>query len=361
MLKILHTADWHLGAGRRLTKGTLEYLDRQVAVWRGIIKIAREEECSAAMIVGDLAENSGTTIEEILALRKVLVEFGQVCPVLISAGNHDELSVGDFQTRWIKLLDIPNVYVTQAQPETVVLSPTGFKKLEEDSPEWEDSSAIKILSMPWTGIKNQEEFDHKIKSYYRGQQIVGLHECFAGIVTDTGKALGGVLIPNIEGVRYFACGDIHKHQRVNLPHAWYSGAPAQWNFGDKPEKGCIILEVKSEYEYTPRFVRLKSPIELIQIRSLEAISKDSPHWYQLIVPANEVPKYFPPNVKDIKPVPAKIEAPIQFSKNTESVEEIQLTVDYTDGVEELLTAAGFDPEEIPPIKQEITEIAKNHP
>ena len=810
MQKILHTADWHLGAGRRLTKGSLDYLNRQVMIWREVIEVARREKCDGAMIVGDLAENAGTTIEEILALRKVLVEFGSVCPVLITAGNHDELSLGDFQTRWISLLDIPNVYVTQGQPDSVTLTSSGFRRTEDS--DWDDTNLVKVLAMPWTGIKNQEEFDHKLKANYQGQQIVCLHECFAGIITDTGKALGGVIIPDIVGVRYFACGDIHKcfpgfvhvltdynesssieniynnkqithvlsydlknkkiekrkilnrfktlkksnltriflkenefltstpdhpiyvlgkgfipaesvkagdkvitydgefegftycnlcdfkttkkelysahlsehefevpeeekhlscsscgkkffsvaylgghkqncgvkenfikcdvcdwsgleknlgahkyhhseeqkhrnlkisksllswyqteegekhktsvsnfmenamkdpsfkqkykesllkymgskeaknnfkkwsdylkkfyktdegkmrlikhgelmaekwasghykgvftvfpnkpeqkvidlnipnlhyvgdrskwfkmilngrvkgknpdfissdqkkvveimgfpywhtvdeiepltkaykeigvdclildasmvvkdtntvramlesfinnhysevlkvetkkkprsrfvynievegnnnyfavasdfygggkgspskgspilvHncQKVNLPHAWYSGAPGQWNFGDKPNKGCIVLEIHSQYEYTPRFVAIKSPIELHQIKSIEGV-KDSPHWYQLIVPANEIPSFIPPNVKDLKPIPAKIEAPVHFSKDPENLETIKLEVDYCDGVEELLTEAGYPMDEILSVKQEIEVVAR---
>lgn len=356
-MKILHTADWHLGAGRRLTKGSLDYLDRQVRIWKEIIKVAQKEACDAALIVGDLAENSGTTIEEILALREVLVEFGKVCPVLITPGNHDELSVGDFQTRWIKLLDVPNIYVTQGTPETVVLDSGKFRSIKEE--DWDQPGLVKILAMPWTGIKNQEEFDNKINAYYQGQQIVTLHECFAGIITDTGKALGGVKVPEIDGVRYYACGDIHKHQRINLPNAWYSGSPGQWNFGDKADKGCIILDINSEYDYSPRFIKVKSPIELHQIKSVKDIKKDSPHWYQLIVPANEVPSYVPDNVKDIKPIPVKIEAPVSFSKDEKSLESIKFEMDYCDGVEELLTEAGFSLEEISQVKEEIQNIARS--
>lgn len=340
--KFLHTSDWHAGAGRNLDKihrGTLDYLRRLEFHWRGVIEVAKREKVHFALIAGDMFENSGTTIEELICLYQVLRDFGQVCPVIASAGNHDELEVGDFQTKYLALMNIPGVYVAQGEPISLGLGLSPFRE-DKFVPDPAGKANVRVLVMPWTGLKEQSDFNARIQERYTGEPIVMLHECFKDIQTDTGyRAKIGVQVPDIQGVKYFALGDIHKHQNVSLPHAWYSGAPGQYNFGDKPGKGCIVVDV-TDTDYTPRFIEIPSNIELHQITSLEEIPATSPHWYQLIVPANRVPSAVPANVKEIKPIPAKLDIPVEFSKE-ENAHQARMSINYVDGVEKLLTEAGF--------------------
>jgi DNA repair exonuclease SbcCD nuclease subunit len=346
MLKLLHTSDWHAGAGRRLTAKSLnpmEYLERQVWHWRQVIEVARREKVDLAIIAGDLFENSSTTIEELLALLGVLREFGEVCPVLVTPGNHDEMAVGEFQQNYLKLLNIPNVTVTLAGPQSLTFG------------------EIRVLACPWTGLKKQEEFEEYLRSNYSNQHVIVLHECFKGIVTDVGwKATSGVYVPDIQGVKYFACGDIHKYQRLNLPHAWYSGAPGQWNYGDLPNKGCIVVDIHDlEFDWRPRFIPIKSIIELHQIKSLEQIPEGSLHWYQLHVEASRIPPYIPPCVKDLDIKAAKIDSPLEETHSDLSLDQQKFAqVDWTEGVEELLTSAKYSPEQIETVKTEILQVAR---
>jgi len=345
MIKVLHSSDWHCGAGRRLTAKSLnplEYLDRQVAHWNGVLEVAKREKVNFAIIAGDLFENASTTLDELLALYKVLTDFGKICPVVVTPGNHDELAVGEFQQSYLRLLNIPNVTVTLQAPQSLTFG------------------EVKVLACPWTGMKKQEEFEEYLRSNYNQEHIVILHECFKGIVTDVGwKATSGVHVPDIEGVKYFACGDIHKYQRLNLPHAWYSGAPGQWNYGDLPNKGCIVVEIHDlQFDWQPRFVKIPSTIELHQIKSLEQIPEGSFHWYQLHVEASRIPPYIPPCVKDLDIRAAKIDAPVAATGQDISMEQKFIQVDFTDGVEELLTSAKYLPEQIEAVKAEITQVVR---
>ena len=344
-MKFIHTSDWHAGAGRRLIKinkkDPLEYLDRAKWHWRQVVQVARDQKVDFALIAGDMFENNGTTIEELLALYEVLVEFGQVCPVVVTPGNHDETSVGEFQQDYLKLMNIPNVTVTLGKPKSVPL-PGG----------------LKALACPWTGIKKQDEFDAYLNEHYSNEEIVILHECFAKSRTDSGWiAKLGLHVPDIIGVKYFACGDIHKHQKLSLPHAWYSGSPGQWNFGDKPQKGVIVVET-NEYEWTPKFVPIRSEIELHQITDLSEIPENSSHWYQFHVEPSQVPSFIPPAVKDIDFKQAQIESPLVESDSPD-FEERNLSIDYSDGIAELLTSAGYPSEVIEEIKAEVLQVANS--
>jgi DNA repair exonuclease SbcCD nuclease subunit len=323
-------------------------------IWRGVIEVAKREQVQFSIIAGDMFESSNTTVEEFTRLYQVLRDFGKICPVICSAGNHDELSIGDFQTKYLALLNIPRVYVTQGEPVSLGLGYDGPH--DSFSPVDAALKPYRVLAMPWTGIKDQAEFDTKIREHYLNEPFVILHECFKNISTDTGyKAKFGVQPPDIPGINYYALGDIHKHQNVSLPHAWYSGSPGQYNFGDKPRKGCIIIDVEHD-TYTPRFVEIPSAIELHQISSLDEIPPLSPHWFQLIVPANKVPSAVPPNVKEIKPIPAKIDIPVEFSKEPEKAHLV--TTNYVEGVLEYLTSAGYATEEIIPVIDELKQIMK---
>lgn len=333
--KFLHMADIHFGAGRRLTPKSLDYLDRHKAILEKTLRVAVKEKVDFILVSGDIFESAGTTIEELLAAFEFFNMAGEIAPTVVTAGNHDELSVGAFQTAWMELLNVPNVtFISKPQVVTV-----GHK-----------GGPSHIAAIPWTGLKDQEQFDQLLYQHAGiGEvEIMMLHECFIGITLDSGLvSKGGVKIPSIPSIRYYALGDIHKHQRVQLPNAWYSGAPMQYNFGDQLPKGVIVVEVTDDKIYTPRFIEIPAHIELHNITSLKQIPADSPHWYKLRCDAAAMPKHVPANVKVTDPVPRKIELPQPvLSEDGKEIEEGFQSVDFSEGVEELLASNGFNPEEI---------------
>lgn len=84
-MKILHTADWHLGrilGGRDLLpdqKHTLEHL----------VEIARQQSVDAIVIAGDIYDRAQPSEEAINLFGKVLTELRGIAQVLCIAGNHD--------------------------------------------------------------------------------------------------------------------------------------------------------------------------------------------------------------------------------------------------------------------------------
>lgn len=349
--KYLQTSDWHFGATRRLTPKSNAYLERHCSVLRSIIKLALKEKVDFALVAGDLFENASTTNEELVAAHTIFREFGEVCPVVATAGNHDELSVGDFQTKWLEALDSPNVTFV-SKPKVVTIGTKG--------------GVISVAAIPWTGIKVQEEFDALVSAVASAPQVeIGmLHECFIGITLDSGmSSKSGVKIPNLPNIRYWAVGDIHKYQRVQLPHAWYSGAPLQYTFGDQLPKGVIIVSVDEQGIHTPTFHQINCPIELHNISSLEQIPKDSPHWYKLRTEASKMPKHVPENVKVLEPVPSALTLPtpvVGMESEAQEIEPGLQSVDFTEGIPELLLSNGFSVDEIALAQKEVLEVIHSH-
>src|SRR5690625_3667256 len=86
-MRILHTADWHLG--KKLD--FYSRLDEQKAVMAEIIQIAEEKAVDMVIIAGDLFDTFNPPNEATELLYKTLKKLaknGKV-PVIAIAGNHD--------------------------------------------------------------------------------------------------------------------------------------------------------------------------------------------------------------------------------------------------------------------------------
>ena len=86
-MKILHTADWHLGK-------KLDYfsrLDEQVLVMNEIVEIANAQQVDAVIVAGDLFDNFNPSTEAVELFYKTLKQLSNngKRPVIAIAGNHD--------------------------------------------------------------------------------------------------------------------------------------------------------------------------------------------------------------------------------------------------------------------------------
>ncbi|MEJ5102493.1 metallophosphoesterase family protein [Chryseobacterium sp. MYb328] len=86
-MKILHTADWHLG--KRLDR--FSRLEEQASVMEEIIEIADEERVDLILVAGDLFDNFNPAVEAVELFYKTLKRLSQngKRPVIAIAGNHD--------------------------------------------------------------------------------------------------------------------------------------------------------------------------------------------------------------------------------------------------------------------------------
>ena len=86
-MKILHTADWHLG--KRLDR--FSRLEEQVEVLGEIVKIADENAVDLVLIAGDLFDSFNPSIEATELFYKTLKQLTNngKRPVIAIAGTHD--------------------------------------------------------------------------------------------------------------------------------------------------------------------------------------------------------------------------------------------------------------------------------
>jgi len=128
-MKILHTADWHLG--KRLD--SFSRMDEQLLVMEEIIQLADQQEVDLVLIAGDLFDTFNPGVEAIELFYKTIKRLAKngTRPVIAIAGNHDSPNLIDApdplaRASGIILIGHPNALVTPFTAE-------GFSALRSDN------------------------------------------------------------------------------------------------------------------------------------------------------------------------------------------------------------------------------------
>ena len=106
--------------------------------------------------------------------------------------------------------------------------------------------------------------------------VVVAHECVFGIKFDNGfMADKGIKLPIMDGIDYWAMGDIHTCQSTNLDNGWYCGAPLQFKFDDRPEKGLLLVNLDEPTK--PNFIPMKFK-PLLTVSKVEDAKEDAYYY-----------------------------------------------------------------------------------
>ncbi|WP_333575010.1 metallophosphoesterase family protein [Sphingobacterium sp.] len=133
-MKILHTADWHLG--KRLD--SFSRIDEQVLVMDEIVDIADRENVDLVIIAGDLFDAFNPGVEAIELFYRTIKRLTKngIRPVIAIAGNHDSPHLIDApdplaRASGIILIGHPNALVTPFATEgfSVLRADNGFIEL----------------------------------------------------------------------------------------------------------------------------------------------------------------------------------------------------------------------------------------
>lgn len=117
-LKLLHSADWHLGTPfRSLPEAQRERLHRlQLELPGRIAALCRREQCGLVLLAGDLFDSPAPPRECVNAVRRALEQCA--VPVCISPGNHDYCTPS---SPWLTETWPENVHIFTGAPEYIDL------------------------------------------------------------------------------------------------------------------------------------------------------------------------------------------------------------------------------------------------
>lgn len=227
MVKLLHTADLHLGCSfggvSRDTAGILAARQREILPRLG--RLAREQGCAALLLAGDLFEGN---IPDGL-LRETMGQLESMrLPVFIAPGNHDHMG-GDSPYR--RGLWPSNVYVfAQPRMESVALK-------EHDLRIW----GAGFTSMDCPGL-------------LEGFHATGQETWQVGLLHADPLSPASPHCPvtraqvRDSGLHYLALGHIHKAGRFSSGGtlcAW-PGCPMGTGFDETGIKGALVVELREQ-------------------------------------------------------------------------------------------------------------------
>jgi DNA repair protein SbcD/Mre11 len=308
-MKILHTADWHLGK-------RLEWLsrhDEQVLVLEEICQIAERENVDAILIAGDLFDNQNpptNSIDLFYKICKRLTNNG-LRPVIAIAGNHDSperVEAPDPLARECGIIfaGFPNSIIPKLSLQTgleITQSDEGFIELKLPNFDY----PLRILHTSYAnesrlrkdlGIVDVEQNLRSILTEkwaetaqkYVNNEGVNLLMAHLFVMQYGGEIpeepddekpinIGGasaIFTENFpQNLQYVALGHLHRQHDVkgqNYPVV-YAGSPLAYSFAEKnQEKYVLILDAKPAQPIDYQRIKLESPKKLLQ-NSFESIDE----------------------------------------------------------------------------------------
>lgn len=264
-MKILHTADWHIG--KQLHKVDLSPdLD---LFFNWLLKIIKDEKIDLLLVSGDIfdqANPSQAALKQYYNFLKQMIGSG--CKILITGGNHDSASVLNAPKEILSFLDIN---VVGGAPENI--SDLFFKYSN-------DEAQVVVAGVPFLRDRDirksvaGESYSDKIEQIKEGIKMyfsnVNTHynehhkdSCFIVMGhlyvqgAHVSESMRDIQIGNQAGVNgtifgdapnYVALGHIHKPYAVSeLNQIHYSGSPIALSFSEKEEvKQINIISVKGK-------------------------------------------------------------------------------------------------------------------
>lgn len=254
-MRFTHAADIHVGSSR----GIPNYLERQLLAMQEVFRLTKEMGHRTVLISGDIAERD-LKLHERDALLRVLLEIddsGDFTTLLIG-GNHDQVAAGYSALHFLEVL-----YKRGRFKNTVVA-------IEE--PLIHRVGSQDFVLFP--GFYPGKDINKALKSWIRKCKtppVVLMHEVIKGAVSDSGfKLEHGVRIEPDLGALYFACGDLHIHQKLHgISNGFYCGSPCQHDFGEQLPKGFLVVSTKNPTK--PKFVEIDTVAPLVTISKAEEI------------------------------------------------------------------------------------------
>jgi DNA repair protein SbcD/Mre11 len=259
-MKILHTADWHLG--KKLYKQELTEEHQLFFEW--LIQTIKERKIDVLLISGDVFDLSNPPTEARALyywfLRKMIE---QKCKIIITGGNHDSASMLNAPKDILALLDVVVIGGATANiedeiidlGEVIICAVPYLRDMDIRQAIQAESVQGRIESVR-NGIKNHYEILANLcREHHVNTPVIAMGHLYAqGSITSESER--EIQIGNLaafgeadfsETFDYVALGHIHRPQRVGgKEHIRYSGSPIALSFSEKDDLKIVIeLEISS--------------------------------------------------------------------------------------------------------------------
>jgi exonuclease SbcD len=249
-MRLLHTADWHLGRTFHQTS----LLPDQEYVLEQLIALARETRPDAVIVAGDLYDRALPPADAVRLLSWTLEELalGLETPVLLIAGNHDSAERVHFASTLLSRSGLHIRGALDADLRPVILEdahgPVSLCLL----PYAEPPLVREILSDPALHAHDaaMAALTARIRARVATDRSVLVAHCFAtgGEESESERPLtiggaGNVETARFRGFHYTALGHLHRPQSLERS-VRYSGSLLKYSFSEaEHEKSVSLVEM----------------------------------------------------------------------------------------------------------------------
>lgn len=260
-MKILHTADWHIG--KKLHKHDLNLDFEKFVEW--LVQLVQSEKIEVLLISGDVFDLANPSSEARSAYYKALVHLSRLrCQIIITGGNHDSPAVLNAPRELLQSLNIhivgnltPEIAETliplknkEGKVEMVVAAIPYLRAPDLRSPDEEIGYENRVEATR-QGIARifKEAADSCRKVFPEIPAIAMGHLFAAGVSTSESEReiqIGNEASFEASGFdshfRYIALGHIHRPQQVkaSMP-VFYSGSPLPLSFSEREDKKRVLV------------------------------------------------------------------------------------------------------------------------
>lgn len=295
-MKILHTADWHLGAK---TEGKTR-IEEQRKVMSEIVSIAEENKIDVVIIAGDIFDQAVPTSEAENLFYETLESLSKNDDrvVIAIAGNHDDpkrLTAGEHFARKHNVILAgnlsPKIIETEYKNGKIFSSANGSVEIDVKTKRGNEKCVVAMLPYPaeyrFEEQSSQDSYAGKVKDWARlvtkgfkrdSVNILATHLMLVGAsasVCGEDKILrvgdiNAISTADLPHADYYALGHIHSYQNIK-GNACYSGSPMYFDFNQKTAGVCIIETKTKGGIKSVTFHELSSPckMEEIEVRNID--------------------------------------------------------------------------------------------
>ncbi|WP_256013085.1 exonuclease SbcCD subunit D C-terminal domain-containing protein [Desertivirga xinjiangensis] len=316
-MKILHTADWHLGKKLEQCERTDEHQD--FLNW--LIHKLNEECIEVLIIAGDIFDTGTPSNAALEQYYRFLRHVKNTCcrEVIIIGGNHDSISTLNAPKDLLKYFNVhiiggvPDEFTEQIIP---VHDKKGDLKLVVCAVPFLRDKDIRLSITGETSEEREIRIKQGIRDHYHqfreyiapfkseGIPVIATGHLFAAgsSTSDSEKEIHVGNLGQVYGDQfpeefdYIALGHIHRPQTVNkMNHIRYSGSPVPLSFSEtEDKKQVIILEFEDgklsrleehEVPCCRKLIRIKGDLDTVKrkLLILEDHQLKYPAWVEVQV------------------------------------------------------------------------------
>ena len=266
MIKILHTADWHIG--QLFHEYDRSYEHQQFLDWLG--NIIKDEQIDVLLISGDVFDHSNPSAASIKMFYRFLrlaTKSNPELQVIITAGNHDSASRLESPKPLLESSNIHVIGLVEKKPDGSI----DYEKILIPLHDKAGNTSAWCMAVPFLRLGDYPVILDSDNSYAAGvaafyaeaynyacsiktpeQPVICMGHLHAqqAEISDMDKVerqiLGGVECISAaafhEDIRYVALGHIHKAQRIGgREHIRYCGSPIPMSFSELNYKHQVIV------------------------------------------------------------------------------------------------------------------------